>query len=75
MAESEHVNLDKQPGGRGNCISCGVLTKWACPFCRVYEGKIVWLCERPGCREHHEEAEDSVPRCVRTRRREAQHGE
>lgn len=63
------INLDKQPGGRGHCVACDVLTIWACPFCRVYEGTIRWLCENAECREQHEKEG-----CVRTKRKVVSHG-
>jgi hypothetical protein len=49
-------SLDERPGGKGECCSCGKSTIYNCPFCRVYHGKIVWLCSEPSCREQHEAA-------------------
>lgn len=59
------VNLDVTPGGMGECVACGERTIYICPFCKVVEGKIRWLCHLPECRQKHELSPDG---CSRTRK-------
>ena len=47
------------------CEFCGVGTHYCCPFCSVLERKIIWVCEKPECRERHE---SSAEGCIRTRK-------
>lgn len=54
-------NLDKAPGGKGDCVGCGKRTEYCCPFCKIKRGQIHWLCESPECREKHAQVS-----CART---------
>lgn len=62
LPRGRRESLDKVPGGTGECTSCLVRTIYICPFCKIKAGKIVWLCEKPDCREQHE----ATGKCSRT---------
>jgi hypothetical protein len=38
------------------CISCGTPTEWCCADCMIYARTPVAVCEKPECRDKHEEA-------------------